>query len=80
MVLLVDNYDSFTWNLAQELGQLGARVIVRRNDEVSVADVAGMAPERIVISPGPITDLVPLQHATKGIMITTSRAFRSSSF
>ena len=53
MVLLVDNYDSFTWNLAQELGQLGARVIVRRNDEVSVADVAGMAPERIVISPGP---------------------------
>jgi len=53
MVLLVDNYDSFTWNLAQDLGQLGARVIVRRNDEVSVADVARMAPERIVISPGP---------------------------
>ena len=53
MVLLIDNYDSFTWNLAQYLGELGAAPLVRRNDEISLEDVAGMRPERIVISPGP---------------------------
>jgi anthranilate synthase/aminodeoxychorismate synthase-like glutamine amidotransferase len=53
MVLLLDNYDSFTWNLAQYLGELGAEVVVRRNDQVTVDDVARLRPARIVISPGP---------------------------
>jgi anthranilate synthase/aminodeoxychorismate synthase-like glutamine amidotransferase len=53
MVLLIDNYDSFTWNLAQYLGELGAAPVVRRNDEVTLEDVAEMKPDRIVISPGP---------------------------
>jgi anthranilate synthase/aminodeoxychorismate synthase-like glutamine amidotransferase len=52
-VLLVDNYDSFTYNLAQYLGELGHAPIVRRNDEISVAEVEALAPDRIVISPGP---------------------------
>lgn len=53
MVLLIDNYDSFTWNLAQYLGELGAAPVVKRNDELTIDDVAGMRPQRIVISPGP---------------------------
>ena len=55
MVLMIDNYDSFTWNLVQYLQALGAAVEVVRNDELSVAQVAALAPERIVISPGPCT-------------------------
>jgi len=53
MVLVIDNYDSFTYNLVQYLGELGAEVRVMRNDAVSVADVAGTHADRIVISPGP---------------------------
>lgn len=53
MVLLVDNYDSFTWNLAHRLGELGASVRVVRNDAMTVDDFEGLAPARIVISPGP---------------------------
>ena len=53
MVLLLDNYDSFTFNLAQYLGELGAPPLVRRNDEVSLDDIAAMTPSHIVISPGP---------------------------
>jgi len=53
VILLIDNYDSFTFNLAQYLGELGAPPVVRRNDELTVDDVAGMRPDRIVISPGP---------------------------
>jgi anthranilate synthase component 2 len=52
-VLLVDNYDSFTWNIAQELGELGADVHVRRNDAVTVAEVLADLPDGLVISPGP---------------------------
>jgi len=55
MLLLIDNYDSFTYNLAQYLGELGAEVRVERNDAVSVDDVAKLGPRRIVISPGPCT-------------------------
>ena len=55
MLLVIDNYDSFTWNLVQLVGELGVEPVVRRNDEISVDDVADMAPERIVISPGPCT-------------------------
>ena len=53
MILLIDNYDSFTFNLAQYLGELGAPPVVRRNDEVTVDDIEAMRPQRIVISPGP---------------------------
>ncbi|HKT32819.1 MAG TPA: aminodeoxychorismate/anthranilate synthase component II [Gammaproteobacteria bacterium] len=55
MLLMIDNYDSFTYNLVQYLGELGADVRVYRNDALSVADVERLAPERIVISPGPCT-------------------------
>ena len=55
MLLMIDNYDSFTFNLVQYLQALGAEVAVVRNDAVSVDDIARMAPERIVISPGPCT-------------------------
>jgi anthranilate synthase/aminodeoxychorismate synthase-like glutamine amidotransferase len=55
MVFVLDNYDSFTYNLVQYLGELGAEVVVRRNDQVTVEDVKSMRPERIVISPGPCT-------------------------
>ena len=55
MILVIDNYDSFTFNLVQYLGELGAEPVVHRNDEISVADIQRMRPERIVISPGPCT-------------------------
>ncbi len=52
-VLVIDNYDSFTYNLVQYLGELGAELTVRRNDQLSVGDVEAMKPDRVVISPGP---------------------------
>jgi anthranilate synthase/aminodeoxychorismate synthase-like glutamine amidotransferase len=55
VVFVLDNYDSFTYNLVQYFGELGAQVEVRRNDQVTVADVEAMHPERIVVSPGPCT-------------------------
>ena len=55
MLLVIDNYDSFTYNLVQHLGELGADLEVRRNDKVSLEEIEEMAPERIVISPGPCT-------------------------
>ena len=55
MVFVLDNYDSFTYNLVQYLGELGAEVEVRRNDKVTVTEVEAMRPERIVLSPGPCT-------------------------
>jgi len=55
MLLMIDNYDSFTWNLVQYLQTLGAEVKVVRNDELSVDEIDGLQPERIVISPGPCT-------------------------
>lgn len=55
MILVIDNYDSFTYNLVQMLGRLEGDVVVRRNDEVSVEEVEAMGPDRIVISPGPCT-------------------------
>jgi para-aminobenzoate synthetase component 2 len=54
-ILMIDNYDSFTYNLVQYLGELGAEVIVRRNDAIDVAGIRGERPEAIVISPGPCT-------------------------
>jgi anthranilate synthase component 2 len=55
MLLMIDNYDSFTYNLVQYLGELGQEVTVYRNDEVSLEEVRALRPERIVISPGPCT-------------------------
>ena len=55
MILLIDNYDSFTYNLYQYLCELGAEVEVVRNDQTTLEEIAGMAPEKIVISPGPCT-------------------------
>ncbi len=55
MVFVLDNYDSFTYNLVQYLGELGAEVEVRRNDQVTVDEVEGLHPERILLSPGPCT-------------------------
>jgi anthranilate synthase component 2 len=52
-ILVIDNYDSFTFNLVQYLGELGEEPIVRRNDQIGVEDIAGLAPRAIVISPGP---------------------------
>jgi anthranilate synthase component II len=54
-VVMIDNYDSFTYNLVQYFGELGANVTVVRNDQVTVEDVAALAPDKIVISPGPCT-------------------------
>ena len=55
MILMIDNYDSFTYNVVQYLGELGAEVTVRRNDEITLAEIEKLAPEKIVISPGPCT-------------------------
>ena len=71
MILVVDNYDSFTYNLVQYIGESGERVEVYRNDELSVEEIVALTPEKIVISPGPGTPddagvSVPLIHAVKG--------------
>ena len=55
MIFVVDNYDSFTFNLVQYLGELGASLVVRRNDEVTVREIRSLRPERILVSPGPCT-------------------------
>jgi len=55
MILVIDNYDSFTYNLVQYLGEIGEEVIVRRNDEIDLAGVEALAPDHILISPGPCT-------------------------
>jgi anthranilate synthase component 2 len=65
MVFVLDNYDSFTYNLVQYMGELGAEMVIRRNDELSVDEVEELAPERLVLSPGPCTPqdagiLIPL--------------------
>ena len=55
MVFVLDNYDSFTYNLVQYMGELGAEIVIRRNDELTPGEVEAMRPERILISPGPCT-------------------------
>ena len=55
MLLLIDNYDSFTYNLAQYFGELGCELVVRRNDAISLEEIEALAPEHISISPGPCT-------------------------
>jgi anthranilate synthase/aminodeoxychorismate synthase-like glutamine amidotransferase len=55
MILVIDNYDSFTYNLVQYLGEMGQELVVRRNDQVTLEEIAEMRPDRILISPGPCT-------------------------
>ena len=55
MVFVLDNYDSFTYNLVQYMGELGAEMVIRRNDELTVEQIEDLQPERIVLSPGPCT-------------------------
>ena len=69
MILVIDNYDSFTFNLVQLIGQLGGDPVVRRNDEISLDEIAALGPDRIVISPGPCTP------AEAGISIDCIRRF-----
>jgi anthranilate synthase/aminodeoxychorismate synthase-like glutamine amidotransferase len=69
MILLLDNYDSFTYNLAQYLGQLGQQLEVRRNDQITLAEINRLHPEKIVISPGPGTP------QTAGISVELIRTF-----
>ncbi len=69
MVFVLDNYDSFTYNLVQYMGELGAEMVIRRNDEVTPEEVEAMRPERIVISPGPCTP------AEAGISVDLIRHF-----
>jgi anthranilate synthase component 2 len=71
MLLVIDNYDSFTYNLVQYLGELGAEIVVRRNDEVTVEDVGRMAPSGIVLSPGPCAP------AQAGVTVDVIRAWGS---
>jgi anthranilate synthase component 2 len=69
MLLMIDNYDSFTYNLVQYLGELGADVCVYRNDSINLQEIEGLQPERIVISPGPCTP------NEAGVSIDTIRQF-----
>jgi anthranilate synthase/aminodeoxychorismate synthase-like glutamine amidotransferase len=72
MILVIDNYDSFTFNLVQYLGELGAETVVRRNDEIAVEEIASLAPAAIVISPGPCAP------AQAGISVPTVRRWGST--
>ena len=69
MLLMIDNYDSFTFNLVQYFGELGEEVVVRRNDEISAADIEKLAPRKIVISPGPCSP------TEAGISVSTIEKF-----
>jgi anthranilate synthase/aminodeoxychorismate synthase-like glutamine amidotransferase len=71
MLLVIDNYDSFTYNLVQYLGELGAEIVVRRNDAVTVDEVGAMAPSGIVLSPGPCAP------AQAGVTVDVIRAWGS---
>jgi len=72
MLLVLDNYDSFTYNLVQYFGELGAELLVKRNDEITLEEIAALKPERICISPGPCTP------AEAGISNDVIRRFGSS--
>ena len=72
MLLVIDNYDSFTWNLVQLFGELGLEPVVRRNDEITLDEIAGMRPRWLVVSPGPCTP------AEAGISVSCIREFGAS--
>ena len=69
MILMIDNYDSFTYNLVQYMGELGAEIRVERNDRISIPEIESMGPKKIVISPGPCTP------AKAGISVEAVRYF-----
>jgi GMP synthase-like glutamine amidotransferase len=72
MILMIDNYDSFTYNLVQYIGQLGGEVVVHRNDKISLDEIRELKPDAIVISPGPCTP------KEAGISVEVIRQFGSS--
>ena len=72
MILLIDNYDSFTFNLVQYLGELKAEVLVKRNDEITIEQIKELSPEKIVISPGPCTP------SEAGISVDLIQSFHKS--
>src|SRR5210317_2432501 len=72
MLLMIDNYDSFTYNLVQYLGELGADVLVHRNDRITVEEIERLGPEKIVISPGPCTP------NEAGVSVETIKRFAGS--
>ncbi|EGV52329.1 anthranilate synthase component II [Candidatus Endoriftia persephone] len=69
MLLMIDNYDSFTYNLVQYFGELGAEVVVKRNDEITIDDIEALQPNHLVISPGPCTP------SEAGISVAAIKAF-----
>ncbi len=71
-ILMIDNYDSFTYNLVQYLGELGAEVVVRRNDEITLEEIEALRPDGIVVSPGPCTP------NEAGISVATIEKFRGA--
>ena len=74
MILMIDNYDSFTYNLVQYLGQIGAEVVVHRNDAIDMEQVAALDPDGIVISPG------PGRPESAGISVDVIRAYSGQKF
>jgi len=69
MILMIDNFDSFTYNLVQYLGEMGCELVVKRNDELTLEDIEAMAPEKIIISPGPCSP------KEAGVSVETIRHF-----
>jgi len=86
MILMIDNYDSFTYNLVQYLGELGADVMVERNDQITVDEIKKLKPELIMISPGPCTpseagiSLDVIEHLRHGLKTKTARSTRLWAF
>ncbi len=78
MILVIDNYDSFTYNLVQYFGELGADVVIRRNDQVTLEEVETLRPDRICISPGPGT---PLEAGISNeLILRLGQAYRFSEY
>src|SRR6266576_1322745 len=75
MLLLIDNYDSFTYNLAQYFGELGCELIIKRNDKISLDEIAELAPQHICISPGPCT---PREAGRYHSLVVERRSFPAS--
>ena len=79
MLLVIDNYDSFTYNLVQYLGEMKVEMSVHRNDQISVDQIRALKPDRLLISPGPCSpDWRPSSRGIRGSRIESSRQFRSA--
>ena len=85
MILMIDNYDSFVYNLVQYIGELGEEIIIKRNDEVTIEEIERINPEIIVLSPGPCSPneagvCIDVVNYFKGIKANTRYLFRSSNY